>query len=112
MGLGSVNNTADSEKNVLSATKLTTARTLWGQSFDGTASLSGEILDASYLQLSPLRYRIAANSPGWYRVANYTGPSGAYNRQAFNATLLINTAYNASQPEYHKVLVGRNIPPA
>lgn len=52
VGLGSVNNTADSAKNVLSATKLTTARTisLGGQltgsaSFNGTANVT---LNASY----------------------------------------------------------------
>lgn len=52
VGLGNVNNTADSAKNVLSATKLTTARTisLGGQltgsaSFNGSANVS---IDASY----------------------------------------------------------------
>ena len=52
VGLGNVNNTADQQKNVLSATKLTTARTisLGGQltgsaSFNGSANVS---IDASY----------------------------------------------------------------
>lgn len=40
VGLGSVDNTADSAKNVLSATKLTTARNIDGQSFDGSASIT------------------------------------------------------------------------
>ena len=40
VGLGSVDNTADSAKNVLSATKLTTARTINGVSFDGTANIT------------------------------------------------------------------------
>lgn len=47
VGLGSVDNTADANKNVLSATKLTTARTLaatgdvtWSGSFDGSANFS------------------------------------------------------------------------
>ena len=40
VGLGSVDNTADSAKNVLSATKLTTARTIGGVSFDGTAAIN------------------------------------------------------------------------
>lgn len=39
VGLGSVDNTADAAKNVLSATKLTTARTINGVSFDGTANI-------------------------------------------------------------------------
>ena len=40
VGLGSVDNTADSTKNVLSATKLTTARTIGGVSFDGTSNIN------------------------------------------------------------------------
>lgn len=40
VGLGSVDNTADSAKNVLSATKLTTARTINGVSFDGSANIT------------------------------------------------------------------------
>ncbi|TAL08174.1 MAG: collagen-like protein, partial [Nitrospirae bacterium] len=40
VGLGSVDNTADSAKNVLSATKLTTARNIDGQSFDGSADIT------------------------------------------------------------------------
>lgn len=40
VGLGNVDNTADSAKNVLSATKLTTARTINGTSFNGTANIT------------------------------------------------------------------------
>ena len=40
LGLGSVENTADNAKNVLSATKLTTARLIGGVSFDGTANIN------------------------------------------------------------------------
>ena len=40
VGLNSVDNTADSVKNVLSATKFTTARTINGVSFDGTANIT------------------------------------------------------------------------
>jgi len=39
IGLSDVDNTADSDKQVLSATKLTTARTIAGVSFDGTANI-------------------------------------------------------------------------
>jgi hypothetical protein len=39
VGLGNVDNTADANKNVLSATKLTTARTIDGVSFDGSAGI-------------------------------------------------------------------------
>ena len=40
VGLGNADNTADVNKNVLSATKLTTARTINGVSFDGTANIT------------------------------------------------------------------------
>lgn len=39
VGLGNADNTADADKNVLSATKLTTARTIDGVSFDGSAGI-------------------------------------------------------------------------
>ena len=47
VGLDNVDNTADANKEVLSATKLKTARTLWGQSFDGTANVSGVLQDVT-----------------------------------------------------------------
>ena len=40
VGLPNVDNTADAAKNVLSATKLTNARTINGVSFDGTANIT------------------------------------------------------------------------
>ena len=40
LGLANVDNTSDATKNVLSATKLTTARTIGGVSFDGTANIN------------------------------------------------------------------------
>lgn len=40
VGLGNVDNTADASKEVLSATKLKTARTIQGKSFDGTANIT------------------------------------------------------------------------
>jgi len=49
VGLSNVDNTADSLKNVLSATKLFTPRTLWGKSFDGTANVSGDLVDVGHL---------------------------------------------------------------
>ncbi|MEN2416402.1 tail fiber domain-containing protein [Flavobacterium mesophilum] len=40
VGLGSVDNTADATKNVLSASKLTTPRTINGTAFDGSANIT------------------------------------------------------------------------
>jgi hypothetical protein len=45
VGLASADNTADAAKNVLSATKLTTARTINGVAFDGTANIT--VLDST-----------------------------------------------------------------
>lgn len=42
VGLGNADNTADANKNVLSATKLTTARKINGVSFDGSADIAIE----------------------------------------------------------------------
>lgn len=42
VGLGNTDNTADANKNVLSATKLTTARKINGVSFDGSADITIE----------------------------------------------------------------------
>lgn len=40
VGLGNADNTSDTDKNVLSATKLTTSRTINGVNFDGTANIT------------------------------------------------------------------------
>lgn len=42
VGLGNADNTSDADKNVLSATKLTTARKINGVSFDGSADITIE----------------------------------------------------------------------
>jgi len=66
VGLGNVDNTADSVKAVLSATKLATARTINGVSFDGTANITINAVDATA--------RIAASEKG---VANGVATLGA-----------------------------------
>ena len=40
---------AKTSSNVASATKLQTARTLWGQSFDGTGNVSGHVVGSNFL---------------------------------------------------------------
>ena len=52
IGLGNVDNTADSAKSVKSATQLTTARTIWGQSFNGTGNVSGSMTGVSDITMS------------------------------------------------------------
>ena len=43
VGLDKVDNTADADKVVASADKLTTSREIWGQEFDGTADVNGDL---------------------------------------------------------------------
>jgi len=43
-------NYALTSSNVASATKLQTSRTLWGQSFDGTANISGDLTSVGHIQ--------------------------------------------------------------
>lgn len=52
VGLGNVDNTADSAKSVKSAAQLTTARTIWGQSFNGTGNVSGSMTGVSDITMS------------------------------------------------------------
>lgn len=40
------------DSNVASATKLQTARTIWGQSFDGTGDVSGTLSDVEHIRMS------------------------------------------------------------
>lgn len=44
--------------NVASATKLATARTIWGQSFDGTDKVGGNLSDVTYLTIRDYDYGI------------------------------------------------------
>ena len=54
VGLDKVDNTADADKVVASADKLTTSRKIWGQEFDGTADVSGDItLDGNIVAGDP-----------------------------------------------------------
>lgn len=52
IGLSNLDNTADINKEVKSATKLKTARAIWGQSFNGTADVSGNLKGVTEIYLS------------------------------------------------------------
>ncbi|MBD5219476.1 MAG: hypothetical protein HDS72_04425 [Bacteroidales bacterium] len=63
--------------NVASATKLQTARTIWGQSFDGTANVSGTLSGVTDIKMS--RYLFLLNSAatkGYYFECGSTGALG------------------------------------
>ena len=58
--------------NVASATKLATARTLWGQSFDGSGNVTGTMYNISHIYMSGNVF-LNANAVGPYLVGNSTG---------------------------------------
>ena len=79
VGLDKVDNTADADKVVASADKLTTSRKIWGQEFDGTADVSGDIaLDGNIV------------APGDAQLVDLGLPSG---------TLWMDRNVGASSPE-------------
>ena len=56
---------AFTDSNVASATKLATARTIWGQSFDGTGNVSGALSKVKSIQMPTTNYtRTALNTEG------------------------------------------------
>ena len=85
VGLANVDNTTDASKNVLSATKLTTARTINGVSFDGSANITIPTNDADKVPhqdgtRTDLNYNSAITS-GFYNVnsTGTNGPGSSYN---------------------------------
>lgn len=68
VGLSSVDNTTDSTKNVLSATKLTTARTINGVSFNGTSNITIPTTDATK---APTNHASTGTAYGVGTIANY-----------------------------------------
>jgi len=73
--LGNADNTADSAKNVLSATKLTTSRTINGVLFNGTANISTPLGGSSDVAItSPVNKQVLQyNGTEWVNEAVPTG---------------------------------------
>jgi hypothetical protein len=114
--------------NVASATKLQTARTIWGQSFDGTANVSGALTGVTDitasgtanihgLQLfnSDSSYRISANFSGNIgRIYNTTsnGSSigvlyiGSTGGSALNISSTYNVGIGTASPSYKLHVAG------
>lgn len=65
--------------NVASATKLQTARTIWGQSFDGTVNVSGELSQCTriYNAASNPIYLGNSNNSSWVYTQDIASHSGA-----------------------------------
>lgn len=58
--------------NATSATKLATARTLWGQSFDGSGNVTGTMYNISHIYMSGNVF-LSANAVGPYLTGDSTG---------------------------------------
>lgn len=91
VGLGNVDNTADSAKEVLNATRLKTARTIAGVSFDGSANISIPFANLSSKPTTISGYGITDAQPldaDLTSIAGLTGTSGFLKKTAANAWAL------------------------
>lgn len=68
---------AFTDSNVASATKLQTARTIWGQSFDGTGNVNGKLMLTSW-DSNGVAIRLENSSAGNALISTYSYPSNAY----------------------------------
>lgn len=87
VGLGNVDNTADADKNVASATKLTTARNINGVAFDGTSDIA--VYSANELP----RFAKLLKTNQWYRIATIAETHG------FSCTLQFTSSYDYTIPQ-------------
>lgn len=87
---------AFTDSNVASATKLQTARTIWGQSFDGTGNVSGNL----NLNLAKLiwhgdeSYSISSPNTATAAILQYAAFDGHQFRTAAGQVMLINSSGN------------------
>ena len=87
IGLGNVDNTADANKTVASASKLTTARNINGVAFDGTSDIA--VYSANELP----RFAKLLKTNQWYRIATITEAHG------FSCTLQFTSSYDYTIPQ-------------
>lgn len=72
-GLGGWAYLARTTDNVYSATKLQTARTIWGQSFNGTANVSGNMTGVGSISASGNITAPSFYASNWFRTTGQTG---------------------------------------
>ena len=84
---------AFTDSNVASATKLQTARTIWGQSFDGTANVSGRMSGVNTIHFGSQSYPGPGIIQGnWYAEGWTDGDVVlSFNRVHFSGNVLIGT---------------------
>ena len=88
VGLGNVSNTADSAKSVLSASKLTTPRTIAGVSFDGSANIAIPFNNLSAKQTTLNGYGITDGAKT--DASNLTSVNKTSWKDALNSTEITN----------------------
>lgn len=99
-------NSAPSTLSVLSATKLTTARTIWGQSFDGTGNVSGNLNlnKAKLIWHGEESYSISCPNTATAAILQYAAFDGHQFRTAAGQAMLINSSGNVgigtTNPQY------------
>lgn len=86
-GYGAWKQIAFLDSNVASATKLATARTIWGQSFDGTGNVSGALTGVTSINLS-------ANANG--NILFTDNKSRKWYLQYYTDTMALGYGYNSS----------------
>ncbi|MFA6422662.1 MAG: tail fiber domain-containing protein [Candidatus Buchananbacteria bacterium] len=88
LGLDGVDNTADSAKNVLSATKLTTARAINGVNFDGSAAISiGDLRGSNYVSTGAEKPNNAVFGSGKFRYQMLSGANLGSGAASWNDVL-------------------------
>src|SRR5665811_1707278 len=98
--------------NAATATTLQTARTIWGQSFNGSANISGAITGASTISASGAVTAGTYNGQTITSAANFTGSINAVSWADtalvtnLNADLLDGYSYSASWPNAANTVLG------
>lgn len=84
--------------NIASATKLATARTIWGQAFDGSANVSGDMTGVGFLNMDNNKAIRVKNAAGEYSDILY-----------FNPTNDLHLGYGTTLKEYNTFINGNQI---
>lgn len=105
VGLGNVDNTADVNKAVLSATKLATARTINGTSFDGTANIT--VADATKEPAlgNPASngYVLSSTTAGtrsWIAAGGAGTPASTVTTEAYGSAAVVGTSTNYAREDH------------
>lgn len=84
--------------NIATATKLATARTIWGQAFDGSANVSGDMTGVGFLNMDNNKAIRVKNAAGEYSDILY-----------FNSTNDLHLGYGTTLKEYNTFINGNQI---